>query len=76
MHHDTEPHVDPQLARMFLTKIIGSMTSAINGFAELEILAQWDKPVAILDESESDLEHTLAHPRELLPQLTDRSIVE
>ena len=52
------------------------MTAAINGFAELEILAQRNKPAAILDESKSDLEHTFAHPRELLPQLTDRSIVE
>jgi hypothetical protein len=43
-----------------------SMTSAINGFTELEILAQRNKPPAVREQSESDLQHPLAHPPELL----------
>jgi hypothetical protein len=39
-----------------------SVTSAINGFTELEILAQRDKRSAIAEQSESDLQHPLAHP--------------
>ena len=43
-----------------------SMTTAINGFTELEILSQWDKPpAAVPEQSESDLQHPLAHPPEL-----------
>ena len=52
------------------------MTSAINCFTELEILAQGNKPPAVPDERESDLQHPLAHPCELLQKFTGGSIVE
>src|SRR5712691_12371081 len=52
------------------------MTSGINGFAKFKILAQWNKPPAVPEQSEADLQHPLAHPPELLHKLTGRSIVE
>ena len=52
------------------------MTSAINRFTELEVLAQRNKSPAVTEQSESDLQHPLAHPSELLQQLARRSIVE
>src|SRR4051794_23980543 len=53
-----------------------SMTSAINRFTELEVLAQRDKSPAVPEQSESYLQHPLAHPSELVQQLARRSIVE
>ena len=53
-----------------------SMTSAINGFAERDILDQRDKPPAVSEQSKSDLQHPLAHPSELLQEFPGRSIVE
>jgi hypothetical protein len=52
------------------------MTSAINCFTDLEILSQGNKPPAVLEQRESDLQHALAYPSELLQELTGRSIVE
>jgi len=53
-----------------------SMTSAINCFTDLEILSQGNKPPAVPEQRESDLQHPLAHPSEFLQELTGRSIVE
>ncbi len=52
------------------------MTSAINRFTELEIVAQWDKWPAVPDQSQSDLQHPLAHPFVVVQELAGRSIIE
>jgi hypothetical protein len=54
---------DPVSRRILLSC---SMTSAIDRLTQLEILAQRDKPPAVPEQSESDLQHPLAHPTELL----------
>ena len=47
--------------------MVASMTCRINSFAELKVLAQRNKRPAVLEQGESDLEHPLAHPPELIP---------
>ena len=52
------------------------MTPAIHCFADLEILSQGNKPSAVPEQREPDLQYPLTHPSELLQEHADRAIVE